>query len=238
MLLEFWVLYLHLQRKWLPTFWFLKAVDTFYSAIHVARACSSESEALTLLREILISLKLISIRIGWEFRGRFSEYSDGLAWSRLPARNPPSAFARDWVGSVNLLSCLLHGWVWRVGNSGCSHVWTMVGCTSWHKVMCWAAQAGWGHHWVLTNKPKEPKKHQSTFTAPIWHKTNIKLLGARFGLSKFQMFWISFSKALVIVYFQAFLVRLWPPSGNLSETHVKNCRETDLNHWRVYIVRL
>lgn len=34
----------------------------------------------------------------------------------------------------------------------------------------------------------------------LWHKTYIKRIQQRFGLSKYQMLWLSFGKGLVVGY--------------------------------------
>jgi len=40
----------------------------------------------------------------------------------------------------------------------------------------------------------------------LWHKTYIKRIRQRFGLSKYQMLWITFGKGLVIGFLLAFVV--------------------------------
>ena len=57
-----------------------------------------------------------------------------------------------------------------------------------------------------SKKARKVKKVQQTFTPLIWHKTCIKRIRQRFGLSKYQMLWITFGKGLVIGYVLAFLV--------------------------------
>ena len=52
---------------------------------------------------------------------------------------------------------------------------------------------------------KKSKKAKTTFSVLRWHKTYLKLIRDRFGLSKYQMLWITFSKGLLIGYFLAFL---------------------------------
>ena len=52
---------------------------------------------------------------------------------------------------------------------------------------------------------KKSKKTKKTCSALLWHKTHIKRLRQRFGLSKYQMLWITFGKGLLIGYFLAFL---------------------------------
>ena len=56
------------------------------------------------------------------------------------------------------------------------------------------------------NKSKKLKNETQTFSALLWHKTCIKRLRQRFGLSKYQMLWITFGKGLLIGYFLALLV--------------------------------
>ena len=52
-------------------------------------------------------------------------------------------------------------------------------------------------------KSKKPKQ---TCSVLLWHKTIIKRIRQRFGLSKYQMLWITFGKGLLIGYVLAFLV--------------------------------
>ena len=52
---------------------------------------------------------------------------------------------------------------------------------------------------------KKSKKAKKTCSVLQWHKTYLKLIRDRFGLSKYQMLWITFSKGLLIGYFLAFL---------------------------------
>ena len=40
----------------------------------------------------------------------------------------------------------------------------------------------------------------------LWHKTFLKRIRQRFGLSKYQMLWLTFGKGLVIAYVLAFLL--------------------------------
>ena len=54
---------------------------------------------------------------------------------------------------------------------------------------------------------KKSKKAKQTCSALLWHKTAIKRLRQRFGLSKYQMLWITFGKGLLIGYVVALLVR-------------------------------
>jgi len=57
---------------------------------------------------------------------------------------------------------------------------------------------------------KTLKKESETFCVLSWHKTHIKRIRERFGLSKYQMLWITFGKGLLIGYVLAFLFHsLW-----------------------------
>ena len=53
---------------------------------------------------------------------------------------------------------------------------------------------------------KKSKKSHKANPVALWHKTYIKRLRQRFGLSKYQMLWITFGKGLVIGYVLAFLL--------------------------------
>ena len=53
---------------------------------------------------------------------------------------------------------------------------------------------------------KKSKKSQKANPVALWHKTYIKRIRQRFGLSKYQMFWITFGKGLVIGYVLALLL--------------------------------
>ena len=53
---------------------------------------------------------------------------------------------------------------------------------------------------------KKSKKAKQTCSVQLWHKTTIKRIRQRFGLSKYQMLWITFGKGLLIGYVLAFLV--------------------------------
>ena len=53
---------------------------------------------------------------------------------------------------------------------------------------------------------KSKKAKQQTCSVLLWHKTFIKRIRQRFGLSKYQMLWITFGKGLLIGYVLAFLV--------------------------------
>jgi len=53
---------------------------------------------------------------------------------------------------------------------------------------------------------KKSKKSQMANPVARRHKTYIKRIRQRFGLSKYQMLWITFGKGLVIGYVLALLV--------------------------------
>ena len=57
-----------------------------------------------------------------------------------------------------------------------------------------------------SKKSKKAKKAKQTCSVLLWHKTFIKRIRQRFGLSKYQMLWITFGKGLLIGYVLAFLV--------------------------------
>ena len=57
-----------------------------------------------------------------------------------------------------------------------------------------------------SKKAKKAKKATQTYSVLLWHKTYIKRIRQRFGLSKYQMLWITFGKGLVIGYVLAFLL--------------------------------
>ena len=58
----------------------------------------------------------------------------------------------------------------------------------------------------MGKKSKKSKKAKQTFSLLLWHKTYIKRIRQRFGLSKSQMLWITFGKGLLIGYFLALVV--------------------------------
>ena len=55
----------------------------------------------------------------------------------------------------------------------------------------------------MAEKNKKSKKAKQTCSVALWHKTYIKRIRQRFGLSKYQMLWITFGKGLLIGYFLA-----------------------------------
>ena len=50
------------------------------------------------------------------------------------------------------------------------------------------------------------KKAKQTGSILQWHKTYLKRIRQLFGLSNYQMLWITFGKGLLIGYFLAFLL--------------------------------
>ena len=58
----------------------------------------------------------------------------------------------------------------------------------------------------MGKKSEKTKKAKQTYSVLLWHKTYIKRIRQRFGLSKYQMLWITFGKGLLIGYFLALLV--------------------------------
>ena len=58
----------------------------------------------------------------------------------------------------------------------------------------------------MAMKSKKSKKAKQTCSVLLRHKTYIKRIRQRFGLSKYQMLWITFGKGLLIGYVLALLV--------------------------------
>ena len=58
----------------------------------------------------------------------------------------------------------------------------------------------------MAEKNKKSKKAKQTCSVALWYKTYIKRIRQRFGLSKYQMLWITFGKGLLIGYVLALLV--------------------------------
>ena len=58
----------------------------------------------------------------------------------------------------------------------------------------------------MGKKSKKSRKAKQTSSVLLWHKTTIKRIRKRFGLSKYQMLWITFGKGLLIGYVLALLV--------------------------------
>ena len=52
----------------------------------------------------------------------------------------------------------------------------------------------------MGKKSKKSKKAKQTCSVLLWHKTFIKRIRQRFGLSKCQMLWITFGKGLPVSY--------------------------------------
>ena len=57
-----------------------------------------------------------------------------------------------------------------------------------------------------SKKSMKAKKAKQSCSVLLWHKTFIKRIRQRFGLSKYQMLWITFGKGLLIGYVVALLV--------------------------------
>ena len=57
----------------------------------------------------------------------------------------------------------------------------------------------------MGKKTKKAKKAKATNSVLLWHQTFIKRIRQRFGLNKYQMLWLTFSKGLVIGYVLAIL---------------------------------
>ena len=53
---------------------------------------------------------------------------------------------------------------------------------------------------------RKSKKKNTGNSLVHWHKTFLKRIRQRFGLSKYQMLWLTFGKGLVIGYVLAFLL--------------------------------
>ena len=53
---------------------------------------------------------------------------------------------------------------------------------------------------------KKSKKARTSNSLFLWHQTFIKRIRKRFGLSKYQMLWLTFGKGLFIGYVLAFLL--------------------------------
>ena len=49
----------------------------------------------------------------------------------------------------------------------------------------------------MGKKSKKSKKVKQTCSVLLWHKTFIKRIRQRFGLSKYQMLWITFGLSLI-----------------------------------------
>ena len=48
--------------------------------------------------------------------------------------------------------------------------------------------------------------NQESNSVVLWHKTYIKRIRKRFGLSKYQVLWVTFGKGLIIGYALAFFL--------------------------------
>ena len=71
------------------------------------------------------------------------------------------------------------------------------------RITCYVSGTARGHDRYVGKKSKRSKE---TCSVLLWHKTYIKRIRQRFGLSKYQMLWITFGKGLVIGYVLAFLL--------------------------------
>ena len=58
----------------------------------------------------------------------------------------------------------------------------------------------------MAKKSKKSEKAKEAFSFLQWHKTYIKRIRQRFGLSKYQMLWLTFGKGLFIGCVLAFLL--------------------------------
>ncbi len=58
----------------------------------------------------------------------------------------------------------------------------------------------------MGKKSRKSKKEKQSCSVLLWHKTFIKRIRQRLGLSKYQILWITFGKGLLIGYVLAFLV--------------------------------
>ena len=58
----------------------------------------------------------------------------------------------------------------------------------------------------MGKKFKKSKKAKQTCSVLLWHKTYIKRIRQRFGLSNYQMLWITFGKGLLIGFVLALMV--------------------------------
>ena len=63
-----------------------------------------------------------------------------------------------------------------------------------------------GRRWGRGKKSKKAKKAKKTSSVLLWHKTFNKRIRQRFGLSQYQMLWLTFGRGLVIGYVLAFLL--------------------------------
>ena len=71
------------------------------------------------------------------------------------------------------------------------------------RITCYVGGTARGHDRYTGKKSKKSKE---TCSVLLWHKTYIKRIRQRFGLSKYQMLWITFGKGLVIGFLLAFVV--------------------------------
>ena len=71
------------------------------------------------------------------------------------------------------------------------------------RITCYVSRTARGNDRYVGKKSKKSKE---TCSVLLWHKTYIKRIRQRFGLSKYQMLWITFGKGLVIGFLLAFVV--------------------------------
>ena len=58
----------------------------------------------------------------------------------------------------------------------------------------------------MGKKSKKAQKAKNPNSVLLWHKRFIKRIRQRFGLSKYQMLWLTLGKGFVIGYVLAFLL--------------------------------
>ena len=57
----------------------------------------------------------------------------------------------------------------------------------------------------MGKKSKKSKSAKKTNSLLLWHKAFVKRIRQQFGLSKYQMLWLTFGKGLAIGFVLAFL---------------------------------
>ena len=55
-------------------------------------------------------------------------------------------------------------------------------------------------------RSEQDSANQESSSVLLWHKTYVKRIRQRFGLSKYQMLWLSFGKGLAVGYALALLL--------------------------------
>ena len=58
----------------------------------------------------------------------------------------------------------------------------------------------------MGKKSKKSREGKQACSVLLWHKSTIKRIRQRFGLSKYQMLWITYGKGLLIGYVLALLI--------------------------------